>query len=57
MRRVYTLNKNGLRYFREIWDPRRYDFLNWEDTKDKLSLEEVHRVFWLKLIDYYGPNL
>jgi hypothetical protein len=55
MSRAYILNKNGLRYFRDIWDPGRYDFLTWEDAKEKFSLEEVHRDFWIKLTEYYGP--
>ena len=55
MSRAYILNKNGLRYFRDIWDPGRYDFLTWEDAKERFSLEEVHRDFWIKLTEYYGP--
>jgi hypothetical protein len=46
---------NGLRYFRDIRNPRKYDFLNWEDAKDKFSLIKVHNDFWLKLTDFYGP--
>jgi hypothetical protein len=49
MSMAYTLNRNGLGYFRDIWDPRRYNSLNWEDARDKFSLEEVHRDFWLNL--------
>ena len=54
MKRAYTLNMNGLRYLRDIWDPGRYNFLNWEDAIDKLSLEEVHHDVWLKLTKFYG---
>lgn len=55
MSMAYTLYRNGLRYFRDIWDLGKYKFLKWEDTKVKLSLEEVHQNLWLKLIDLYGP--
>ena len=55
MSRAYTLNMNGLSYFRHIWNLGRYNFLNWEDVKDKFSLEEVHRDFWVKLTEFYGP--
>jgi hypothetical protein len=27
--------------------------MNWEDDRVKFSLEEVHRDFWLKLIEFY----
>jgi hypothetical protein len=33
MSKAYTLNMNCLRYFKDIWDPKRYDFLIWEDAK------------------------
>ena len=54
MSRAYTLNMNGLRYFRDNWDLGRYDFLNWEHAEDKFSLE-VHCDFWLKLTEFYRP--
>jgi hypothetical protein len=54
MSRPYTLNNNGLRYFTDIWDLGRYDFLTWEDAKEKFSLE-VHGDFWIKLTKHYGP--
>ena len=55
MSKAHTLYRNGLRYFREIWDPGRYYFMNWEDARVNFSLEEVHRDFWLELTEFYGP--
>ena len=55
MSRDYTLYKNGLRYFRDTWDPWKHDFLIWEDSRVKFSLEKVHRDFWLKLTEFHEP--
>ena len=53
MSRAYTLYKDGLRYVRDIWDPRKYDFMNQDDVK--LSLKEVHRDLWFYFIEFCGP--
>ena len=47
MSRAYTLYRKGLRYFRDIWDPREYEFLNWEDAKVKFSLKRFTMTFGL----------
>jgi hypothetical protein len=46
---------NGLRYFMDIWDPGKYDFLNMETTKAKFSVEEVYQDLLLKIFEFYGP--
>ena len=42
-----------LRYFRNIWDQRRYEFLNWEAAKVKFPLEKIYHDFWIKLQEFY----
>lgn len=44
-----------LRNVRDMWDPWKYDFPDWEDAKAKFSLEEVYHDFRLKLTEFYGP--
>ena len=36
---LYT---KGLRYFRDIWEHGRYEFLNWEIANVKFSLEDIY---------------
>jgi hypothetical protein len=40
MGRASTSYMKGLRYSKDIWDPKRYVFLNWEVAKVIFSLEE-----------------
>ena len=42
MSRAYTFYRNDLRYFKDIQNLGRYNFLNWKDTNVKLFLEEVY---------------
>ena len=49
------LNRKGLRYFRDVWDLGRYEFLKWEISRVKFSLAKIYHDFWVKLLDIYGP--
>ena len=52
---VMFLTKKSLRYFRDIWDPGRNDFLGWDEERMKFSLVEVYHDLWVKLLELYGP--
>lgn len=44
---------SGLSSFKDIWDPRKYDFLEWKDTIVKFFFDEIHSDFLLKLNEFY----
>ena len=54
MGKAHTLYKKGLRYFRDIWDLGRKEFLNWEVAIIKFSLIEIYQDLWVMLLEFYG---
>ena len=54
MDRGFILYNKDLRYFRDIWDLGRNDFLEWEKAHTKFSLAYVYYGFWIKLLEQYG---
>jgi hypothetical protein len=52
--RGFTLYSKGLRYFQDIWDLGRNDFLEWDEAHTKFSLAYVYYDFWIKLLEHYG---
>ena len=51
--KALTLYGKGL-YFWDIWDPKKYIFLNWKVAKGKYSLDEIYDNFWIKILEFYG---
>ena len=55
---AYYLNKDkehAMGFAVDIWEPKRNDFLGWEEARNRLSLAEVHYGLWFKLLEHYAP--